>query len=181
MEANEVHELQEVQEHAGESQSLRLVSFSMSVLAVLLAMTTVLGHRTHTEAILAQSRASDQWNFYQAKKIREYSTQNATDLLSTLTVRDEAQAKKIIDGYQAHEAKWNSDIEEEHTEALKLEAEVRTAERKAARFDLGEALLQIGVIITSITLLTRKQIYWHLGMFFGAAGIVAAVMGLFIH
>ncbi len=57
MEASEVHELQENQEHGGES-GLKQVSFTMSLLAVLLAMTSVLGHRTHTEAVLLQARAS---------------------------------------------------------------------------------------------------------------------------
>ena len=39
----------------------------MTVLAVLVAVTTVLGHRTHTEAVLTQAEASDTWNEYQAK------------------------------------------------------------------------------------------------------------------
>jgi hypothetical protein len=50
---------------------MRHVSLAISVLAVLVAMVTVLGHRTHTEAILMQTRAADQWNQYQAKKIRQ--------------------------------------------------------------------------------------------------------------
>ena len=46
----------------------------MSVLAVLVAITTVLGHRTHTEAVLDQNKATDQWNEYQAHKIRANDT-----------------------------------------------------------------------------------------------------------
>ncbi len=42
----------------------------MSVLAVTVAVVTVLGHRTHTEAVLMQARAGDQWNLYQAKSGR---------------------------------------------------------------------------------------------------------------
>ena len=34
------------------------VSLAISILAVLVAMVTVLGHRTHTEAVLMQARAS---------------------------------------------------------------------------------------------------------------------------
>ena len=58
MEANEVSELKEQAEKGGES-GLRPVAFTMSVLAVLVAVTTVLGHRTHTEAVLIQAKASD--------------------------------------------------------------------------------------------------------------------------
>jgi hypothetical protein len=54
---------------------------------------------------------------------------------------------------------------------------VELAEHKADRFDLGEALLEIGLVITSITLLTRQRGYWYLGMTFGIAGLLAASLG----
>jgi hypothetical protein len=179
MEADEVQELEEQQEKAREN-SLRPVSFTMSVLAVLVAVTTVLGHRTHTEAVLEQAKASDQWNLYQAKKIRQYNTQLTVDLLGTLPVRDGAAAGKITDAYKAHLGKWNEDLKDEETEATKLEGEVRKSERHANRFDLGEALLEIGLVITSITLLTRLRAYWYLGMLFGAAGTAIAAWAFLI-
>lgn len=179
MEADEVQELEEQQEKAREN-SLRPVSFTMSVLAVLVAVTTVLGHRTHTEAVLAQARASDQWNLYQAKKIRQYNTELTVDLLSALPVHDAAAAGKLTSSYQAHLQKWNEDLKQEEEKATDLEGDVRKAERHANRFDLGEALLEIGLVITSITLLTRLRTYWYLGMVFGAAGFVIAAWAFFI-
>ena len=53
---------------------MRPVAFTMSVLAVLVAVTTVLGHRKQTEAVLNQNKATDQWNLYQAHKIRSNDT-----------------------------------------------------------------------------------------------------------
>lgn len=179
MEANEVQELHEQSEKAREN-SLRAVSFTMSVLAVLVAVVTVLGHRTHTEAVLEQARASDQWNLYQAKKIRQYDTQLTVDLLSALPVQDATTASKITDAYKAHLEKWNDDLNEEQTKATELEHEVRTSERHANRFDLGEALLEIALVITSITLLTRLRAYWYLGMAFGAAGVIIAAWAFLI-
>jgi hypothetical protein len=82
----------------GRSESvLRPVAFTMSVLAVLVAITTVLGHRTHTEAVLTQNQATDQWNLYQAKKIRASDTvmQLIGDLLSVTVVSDKNAASKI--------------------------------------------------------------------------------------
>src|SRR6187402_3502185 len=102
MEANEAHELQEHQEHGAHDVSLRPVSFTMSVLAVMVAITTVLGHRTHTEAVLQQARASDQWNEYQAKKIRQYNTSLSEDMLSVLTLRDQDAAKRVVEAYKSH-------------------------------------------------------------------------------
>ncbi len=178
MESNEVGELHEQHERAREG-SLRSVSFTMSLLAVLVAIVTVLGHRTHTEAVLQQARASDEWNLYQAKKIRAYDTQLTVDLLSSLPARDLASSKVRAD-YQAHIAKWNDDLKEEQATAKDLEGEVRKSERHATRFDLGEALLEIGLVITSITLLTRQRPYWYLGMVFGAAGLAIAAWAFLI-
>ncbi|HTV81221.1 MAG TPA: DUF4337 domain-containing protein [Acidobacteriaceae bacterium] len=152
----------------------------MSVLAVLVAIVTVLGHRAHTQAVLAQTRASDQWNFYQAHKIRQYDTRLTVDLLSALPVRDPAAASKLLAGYQAHLKKWNQELIDSQNAAQTEESEVRQAERRADRFDFGEALLEIGLVITSITLLTRQRSYWLLGMGFGAAGIVAAALGFVV-
>ncbi len=60
---------------------MRPVAFTMSVVAVLVAVTTVMGHRTHTEAVLDQNKATDQWNYYQAHKIRANDTALTADLL----------------------------------------------------------------------------------------------------
>ena len=179
MEPTEAHELEEQHERAAENR-LHAVSFTMSLLAVLVAVVTVLGHRTHTEAVLHQARASDQWNFYQAHKIRQYNTQLTTDLLGALAVRDQAAANKVIGAYNAHLQKWNQDLTETEEKARDLEAEVAKDERRADRFDLGEALLEIGLVITSITLLTRQRGYWYLGMGFGAAGIILSAWAFLV-
>ncbi len=180
MEPSEAQELEEQHEKARES-SLRPVSFTMSVFAVLVAIVTVLGHRAHTESVLQQARATDQWNLYQAKKIRQYNTQLTIDLVTTLPVRDPATESKLVDTYKAHLAKWSGELKQEQEKALELEHGVEKSERHAARFDLSEALLEIALVITSITLLTRQRAYWYLGLGFGAAGICIAAWAFFIH
>ncbi|HEY1901666.1 MAG TPA: DUF4337 domain-containing protein [Terracidiphilus sp.] len=179
MEANEVQELKEYAEQGGES-AMRPVAFTMSVVAVLVAITTVLGHRTHTEAILDQNRATDQWNFYQAKKIRSNDTQLAADLLSVVTITDKAAAAKIAKSYADHQAKWTDDLKQEQEKAESLETTVEQAEVRANRFDLSEALLEIGLVISSVTLLTRAKAYWYLGMVFSLAGIASALTVIFL-
>ena len=175
MEANEAHELQEHAEHGSHEPTMRPVAFTMAVLAVLVAITTVLGHRTHTEAVLDQNRATDQWNEYQAKKIRSYNTGLTADLLSAITIADKDKAGKIAKAYADHQAKWNDDLKEGQDKAEAFEKKVEEAEARADRFDLGEALLEIGLVITSVTLLTRSRIYWYLGLVFAIGGILSAV------
>ena len=62
-----------------------------------------------------------------------------------------------------------------------MESEVAVAEKRAARFDLGEALLQIGVVLASITLLTRHRLYVAIALTLGLGGILAAISALLVH
>ncbi len=180
MEANEAQELQEHAEHGAHESSLRPVAFSMSVLAVLVAVTTVLGHRTHTEAVLDQNKATDQWNEYQAHKIRSNDTFLAADLLTVVSVADKSAAEKILKSYADHQAKWADQTKDDMEKAEALETKVEQAEARADRFDLAEALLEIGLVITSVTLLTRSRIYWYFGMVFALGGIVSALSVLLL-
>jgi hypothetical protein len=179
MEANEVQELKEHAEQGSES-AMRPVAFTMSVVAVLVAITTVLGHRTHTEAVLDQNKATDQWNLYQAKKIRANDTQLASDLLSVITITDKDAAAKIAESYADHQAKWADDLKQEQEKAEALETTVGRAEVRANRFDLSEALLEIGLVISSVTLLTRAKSYWYLGIAFSLGGFISALTVLFL-
>ena len=152
----------------------------MSLMAVLVAVTTVLGHRSHTEAVLFQNKATDQWNEYQAKKIRSNDTALIADLMKVVTIADQDAAQKIEKLYAEHQSKWADDLKEESEKADALEKKVEQAEKRAVRFDLGEALLEIGLVITSVTLLTHRFIYWYFGMLFSAAGIISAVSAYFL-
>src|SRR5258707_15624547 len=182
MEANEVNEFANQMKESGEGggESLRSISLGISILAVLVAMVTVLGHRSHTEAVLMQSRAGDQWNEYQAKKIRMDNLSVDVDLLALQPSSDPSATAAKTTEYKTHIEKWKSDLAEEQKKARDFEKEVTHAEAQAGRYDLGEALLQISVVLSSITLLTRKRAYFLFGLTLGAAGIVVAASALFI-
>lgn len=183
MEANEVQEFANQMKESGEKggESLRSISLGISILAVLVAMVTVLGHRSHTEAVLMQSRAGDQWNEYQAKKIRMDNLSVDVDLLALQPKSNPAAVAAKTAEYKAHIEKWKSDLAEEQEKARDFEKEVTHAEAQAARYDLGEALLQIAVVLCSITLFTCRRAYFLLGLTLGAAGIAVAASALFAH
>lgn len=164
----------------GGEESLTRISLAISILAVLVAMVTVLGHRSHTEAVLMQSRAGDQWNEYQAKKIREDNLSVVVDTLTLQPKADPAATNAKLAEYKAHIAKWIEDLNDEQEKAKEFEREVVKAEAQAARYDLGEALLQISVVLSSITLFTRKRSYFLGGLSLGVAGILVAASGLLV-
>jgi Domain of unknown function (DUF4337) len=180
MEPTEMQEFSKQMKEGGE-ESLTSISLAISILAVLVAMVTVLGHRSHTEAVLMEGKATDQWNQYQAKKIRQESLMVTVDQMALLpTVDAKASASKLAE-YKSHIAKWTQDLKEEQDTAHEYEAEVRRAEARAVRFDLGEALLQIAVVLSSITLFTRRRTFFMGGLTLGAIGIVIAASAWLVH
>jgi hypothetical protein len=179
MEASEIHEFSEQLQEGGEKRLMH-VSLTIAILAVLVAMVTVLGHRAHTHAVLEQTRAADQWNEYQSRKLRVQQTQIATDLLSLQPSLNAAAAQAKLATYKAEITKWQAELNQDMEKAHELETKVEHEEREAARFDLGEALLQIGVVLASITLLTRHERYVLTALVLSAIGVVVAGSAFFV-
>ncbi|PSH04973.1 MAG: hypothetical protein CXZ00_04310 [Acidobacteria bacterium] len=180
-EEHEMHELQEAAEHGREHASLAPVSFTMAILAVLVAIAALLGHRAHTEEVLLQNRATDQWGFYQAKNIRRHTVEQMDELLKVLPAKDSAAVEALLKKNEAAIEKSKGDQEKIHEEAKALEEEVDLYTRRANRYDFGETLLEVGLVVCSITLLTTRRAYWFAGMAFGLAGSVITVLGALLH
>ena len=174
-------ELPEVH-HGGEEGPLVLpVSITISIMAVLVATVTLLGHRMHTEELLRQSQASDRWAQYQAKSVRLHETQGFSDVVNIVASLDKERGAALREKYVKEVEHYQSDKEDISKEAKDLEAERDLAGRKADRFDGGEALLEIGLVICSITLLTKRKLFWFGGMLVGAVGVAVALTGFLLH
>ena len=172
--AMEPDEIPEFSRQMGDTRDRNMmrVSLIISVLAAMVATVTVLGHREHTEAVLLQSRAGDMWEQYQSRKVRQQELMDSTDLLSVQPFADTAPVKAKLAQYKSQIDKWQTQLDDESNKARELQNEVNKAEAMAGRFDLGEALLQIAVVLASITLLTRHHRYVVVGSVLGVAGIV---------
>jgi hypothetical protein len=157
------------------------VSLTISILAVLVAGATLLGHRAHTEELLRQTQATDQWAYYQAKNIRLHETQGIADLLTALAPQERKETLAVRDKYLKEVERYGSDKEDISEKAKEFEKERDAISRRADRFDAGEGLLQVGLVICSVTLLTRRRVFWFGGMFVAAIGVVTALTGLFLH
>jgi Domain of unknown function (DUF4337) len=177
-------EIQELQEHAEEGShhpSLAPVTLTMAILAVLVAAVSLLGHRADTEELLFQTRATDQWALYQAKDIRRHTYELFLDETSVFVLQNSDQVEKLRGKYAKEVDRYRDEQKEAQAEANRAEDEVKVQHRRADRFDLSEVMLEAALVICSITLLTRKRIFWGLGLILGTAGVIIGATGLFIH
>jgi len=180
MSENETEELQEAAERAKERRELAPVSLTMAILAVLVAIATLLGHRAHTEEILLQTRATDQWSYYQAKNMRRNNLEALEDVLTALENTKAERAQEVQKRFQQEIDKYREQQSDIQNEARGLENEVQQVNRRADRFDLGEVFLEIALVVTSITLLTDNRAYWYFGLVLAAVGIACAASAYFV-
>jgi hypothetical protein len=173
-------ELPEINEVYQDYRYTLPVSLTISILAVLVAGATLLGHRAHTEELLLQSRATDQWSYYQAKNIRFHEVQGIADLLGALAPADKQKTEALREKYLKEMERYEADKEDISEKAKEYETERDSISRRADRFDGGEALLEVGLVICSITLLTRRRLFWLTGVLIGAVGVATALTGLFL-
>ena len=179
--SEELNELKEHAEHAKEDPTLAPVSLTMAVLAVLVAVVSLLGHRAHTEEVVLQAKSSDQWAYYQAKNIRRHEDELFNDQTSVQPTIDAAALAKFRDKYSQEAERYKDEQKEIEDKAHEMEADVAHERDRADRFDLAEVFLEVGLVITSITLLSGRRLFWYLGILLGVVGVVLSVTGFIVH
>jgi Domain of unknown function (DUF4337) len=177
-----MHEVMEAPEggHQEDNPLLMPAAVTLSILAVLVAIATLLGHRAATEELILQTKASDQWALFQAKNIRSHEMQSVADMLGTLTPADKEKAEALREKYQKEAERYDKEKAETSDEAKKLEAERDVAGRREDRYDAGEVILEIALIVCSLTLLTKKRLFWLSGIALGVVGFVVTVSGFLL-
>lgn len=175
-----MHEVMEgTEEHGGEPGTLP-VAVTMAILAVLVAMATLMGHRAATEELLLQTRASDQWAFFQAKNIRLHEMQAVADILGTVQPMDKERTEAMREQYAQEVERYEKEKDEISDKAKELENERDVVARREDRYDAAEVILEIALIICSLTLLTKKRFFWIVGILTGIAGVAVGVSGFLI-
>jgi len=163
--------------HESDSAGKR-VGILAALLAVLLAVVTIASHRTHTEAIIKKSESNDEWQHYQASRMKFHNLELGERLVSTLGNGTPA-ARAGLDQIAAEKQRYDAQARELQERARKRSEESEAAERRALHFDLGEGMLEIALVLSSLYFIARKMFFPVIGLIGGIGGVVMAVTGLF--
>jgi hypothetical protein len=168
-------------EHEGHKRGLgQQVAIFTAVLATVGAIVSFFGGDTQNkallfknEAVLERAEASDQWNFYQAKSMK----QNLAELAAAINTDP-----KKVEFYQAEAKRYSAEKKEIEKDARKHEAASKKYNEMSEKalhphhyLAISMTLLQIAIALASITVLTQKR--WLLG---GAAlsAFAGALLGI---
>jgi len=157
----------------------KAVGVLAAVLAVLLAVVTIQAHRTHTAAIMHKSTANDQWSYYQANSIKLHTVEIGENLLAVLDAKGDA-ADKARGRFEDQRKKYEAQKDEQQEKAKQSDEASEGDEHRALRYDVGEGLLEIALVLSSLYFISRKKMFPVMGVIAGLAGAVIAISGLLI-
>jgi hypothetical protein len=165
-------------EHAADPNTRR-VGIMVGVVGILLSVVTIAGHRAHTQAVIHRTESNDAWAFYQAKKIREYTSEVTISVLQTLAT-DPAKTVAPVQKLNAARDKYAADGEKIQEDARRKDEETAVEERRALRFDIGEGLLELGLVLCSLYFLARNGFFPVFGVLAAAAGTAMGILGFLL-
>jgi hypothetical protein len=168
-------EIEVTPEHAADPNTRR-VGILVGIVGIFLSVVTIASHRAHTDAVIHRTESNDQWSYYQAKKVRENTEEVALALMSALGT-DPSKTEAVVHKLEAARGKYASDAEKIQEEARAKDKECEREERRALRFDIGEGLLELGLVLCSLYFLSRKMFFPLFGILSSIGGTIMGVLG----
>jgi hypothetical protein len=190
--ADHVHEPHHDAHHATPEHGgfRRLAAIYLGVVAMLLAIASLGGGAATKEMLAANIHASDTYNYYQAKYLRQLHYQTAADLLEAMAGTGGAgtggKLGGLIQRYRETAARYESEpATGDGKKELLAKAKYWEVRRDAAaaqdpNFEFAQALLQIAIVLGSVSIVAVSR--WLLGLSSALAvlGVALTVNGFFL-
>ena len=177
------------------------IAISMAVLAGLLAIVTVFANKASGEMLAFQAKANnlqaqanmnrtkatDTWSFFQAKTLRKHLYRTSGGMLHSLNLNVGLQQEWLDTA-----SRYTAEASELKTQAVVLDVEADKLQKEANRLlqrsihenrkgdtlDLSRLCSELGLVLCSIALISKRRFLWVFGLLFGigACSIYAYVM-----
>jgi hypothetical protein len=178
MEDTEIREVgvekvaEDAHEHAGHHHApwTRWLALTTACFAVVAAVASMLSGRHANEALLAQTRATDQWAYYQAKGNKQVTRSAELEVLTAVHASAETTAH-----LKAEIEKYTAEQEEIRNKATELEAESHASLHRHEWFAAIVTLLQVAIGLSAIAALVENRNVWLVS---SAAGLIAVLVFL---
>jgi hypothetical protein len=180
--------------HAAHDTFNTRVTISIAIIAAMLAGVSILGHKAHNLVLLKQLEASmvksegfNKWAQFQAYNVRSHLYQIAVDEATFAAATPGAEK-----GMEKSVARWKGQVDKYETKSMpEAKAEAQEFDNRAAalsesailwhhkaeRLDLGDLGLQLGVVLASLAILTKRRAFWFLGIACAVIGLGVAMTG----
>ncbi|MCL4486019.1 MAG: DUF4337 domain-containing protein [Nitrospirae bacterium] len=168
------------------------VALTTSILAVFAALSNLESEQKTSEAIMLknsaifyQAKASDQWSFYQAKKIKLHMSENQVHLVELLhsPKSEKVRLENLVEKYkgQVGKIKAKAISFEKDRDRMNDLSDRSLAHHHA--FALSVVCFQISIVLSSMAVMLRRNSLWFVSLGLGGLGTLAFVNGflMFFH
>lgn len=186
--ANPAEHLEHVEHNAHASASggfEKRVAMTVAIIAALLATVHSFENDAQAESLKFEiesgkekTAAANIWAYYQAKNQRDNMFETMEELTSVVPSVDAAAKEKALARWKAKRDKYKTELAEHKKQAEDLEKKSNELHAKSEKEhhlanSSGRAslFLELGIVITSLAVLTRKPQFWYAGMGLAACGI----------
>jgi hypothetical protein len=174
--AFEAHEHAEHAEHAAHSQDpfIGRVSITIAILAVMAAGVSSLetveasgAITSASEAVLSQDKATDVWGEYEADSLKKHLYGLAADAGGAKAAQYQGTSKEQV----AKQAELKKQAQDDEAERDKLLAASRIHEHRHHWLTAAATLVEIGIAICTVAIITRRRAFWLSSIGLGLAGL----------
>jgi hypothetical protein len=168
---------------------MNYLAITTVLIAVCATLSTFKGGGYSTKSLMSQTKASDQWSFYQAKSMKGYMFQMQKDnfeleqqMIGKSNESEEIKAKfqGKIDDYDKKIKQYETEKEQISNEAKKFEAEKDEFKKHSTEFGFAVIFLQISILLSSISMLAKQKLVWYLSLAVGVVGVFYFLNGFFL-
>jgi hypothetical protein len=190
MEAHETPEL--IEAHQEDKQKNR-TALTISIFAMVLAIASLGGSNSAKEATQENILASNAYAFYQAKNIRQTAFKIAAADLELQLMRDAAMPPlaraafgRKIEDYKKTIERYDSEPDTgEGKKELLVQAKAHESARDHALrqdpwFDYAGGMLQIAIVLLSVSIIASMPTLFFAGTALGVLGLLATLNGFFL-
>jgi len=159
------------------------------IIAVCATMSTFKGGGYGSRSLMNQTKASDQWAYYQSKSVKSYIFEMQKD---NLALQQQVLAKSgsdqdimakyhnKISNYETKIRQYEADKDSITAEARRFEKERDDCKNHSTEFGIAVIFLQISILLSSISALTKKKFVWYFSLVVGLVGIFYFINGFIL-
>lgn len=167
---------------------LNWLALTTVLLAACATLSTFKGGGYSTKSLLAQTQASDQWAFYQAKSLKGYLSEMEHDTIQlSLNLTGNQVPSNIASTVQQRMTALEGRIKRYDDERKKIEKDAKALEKlrddnatHGRQFGIAVIYLQIAILLSSIAALLKKKPLWLCGLALGLVGVVYFLNGFYL-
>jgi hypothetical protein len=154
----------------------KYVSLTVVVIAVFASIAAQWGGKYSSRTQMSQAQASDQWNYYQAKSVKQHLFETiGKQAMRNMDPKDPEYLKEQKE-FKDAVAKYESDKAAAKAKAEDFEKARDTASKLGGKTGMAVSFFSVAIAMASICTVTKKKPLWFIAMLLAGLGLIQMII-----